>query len=89
MTREQFLSGQSFKVKGLSYKGDSTYRYDDGCVVRESRSSQDDKVLTYNYHCNVNKIGKVQFQGFTYVFDKHIKVKYRFEDLIAFETQEA
>ena len=85
MTKDQFTSGQSFKVKGTTYKGDSTYRYYDNCIVRESRSSIDERVLHFTYHCNIIKVGKVQFEGFTYVFDKKVKVKYRFEDLVIFE----
>jgi hypothetical protein len=85
MTKDQFISGQSFKIKGTTYKGDSTYKVHDNCIVRESRSSIDETVQFYNHHCNVIKIGKVQFEGFTYVFDKKVKVKYRFEDLVIFE----
>lgn len=85
MTREQFLNGASFKVKGfVNYKGAETYRLDGGSIVRESRSSVDERVITYSHHCNVDTIGKVQFTGFTYVFNKKIKVKYRFEDLERF-----
>jgi len=85
MTREQFLNGASFRVAGPTYFGAETFRLEgEGCVVRESRSSENERVLTYSYHCNVYKIGRVGFKGFTYVFDKRINVNLRFEDLVEF-----
>jgi hypothetical protein len=87
MTREQFLSGVSFRVKGLTYKGASTYKYDE-CIVQESRSSIDERVIITTHHCNVSKVGTKGFEGFTFVMNKMVKVKYRFEDLVQF-VQEA
>jgi hypothetical protein len=87
MTREQFLNGVSFKLKGLTYKGDWTYKYDGQAIIRESRSSVDERILTYDHHCNVFKVGKVGFKGFTYVFNKRVKVKVRFEDMIEFKEE--
>jgi hypothetical protein len=88
MTREQFLSGVSFKVEGFNtYKGASTYKYDE-CIVEESRSSIDERVIITTHHCNVSKVGTKGFEGFTFVMNKMVKVKYRFEDLVQF-VQEA
>ena len=84
MTKEQFEQGVSFKVVGLSYFGAETYRLEGGSVVRESRSSENERVLTYDYHCNVSSIGRVGFKGFTYVFNKRVNVNLKFEDLIEF-----
>jgi hypothetical protein len=84
MTREQFLSGVSFKVNGFNtYKGASTYKYDE-CIVEESRSSIDERVIITTHHCNVSKVGTKGFEGFTFVMNKMVKVKYRFEDLVQF-----
>lgn len=88
MTREQFLNGASFKVKGSTYKGDWTYKYDGQAIIRESRSSVDERVLTYSHHNNVTSVGRVGFKGFTYIFNKKINISYRFEDLVEF-IQEA
>ena len=88
MTREQFLNGVSFRVKGPTYKGDWTHRYDGQAVLRESRSSIDERIITYDHHCNVFKVGRVGFKGFTYVFNKRVNVNLRFEDLVEF-IQEA
>lgn len=83
MTREQFLSGVSFKVKGPSYKGAETYYYDD-CIMKQSRSSIDEEVLYKGHHANVIKVGRVGFIAFSFVLNKKVVVKYRFEDLVEF-----
>ena len=84
MTKREFLSGVSFKVKGFGeYKGANTYKYDD-YIMEESRSSLDGRVLLTSYHCNIIKIGSKGFTGFTYIMDKKVCVKYKFEDLIPF-----
>ena len=87
MTREDFLNGEVFTVGVRSYKGDWTYRLEGGSIVKESRSSIDERVLTYNHECNVTKIGKVGFKGFTYVFNKKVNVNIRFEELFRFREE--
>ena len=90
MTREQFLNGTSFTVGAPMYKGAETFKYDNcGCIVRESRSSQTSEVLFTGHECNIIKIGKVGFTGFDFVVGKRVNIKYRFEDLVEFKTQEA
>jgi hypothetical protein len=85
MTKQEFLNGVSFKVKGYgNYKGGNTYKYAE-CIVEESRSSIDDKVVLSSYHCNVLKIGSKAFSGFAFIMGKRVNIKYRFEDLIAYE----
>jgi hypothetical protein len=86
MTKEQFLNGVSFKVKGTTYKGAQTFFYNE-CIMKESRSSVDDEVLFRSHHCNVLKVGRVGFTGFTYVMNKKVVVNYRFEDLVIFEEE--
>ena len=91
MTREQFLSGVQFYVGGKSYKGACTYSYNEGpgCIMRQSRSSIDEKVVIEDYECNVPKVTKTGFQGFTYVMKKKVVVGYKFEDLVEFKQEEA
>ena len=86
MTREQFLSGVSFKVKGFTYKGAETFYYEE-CIMKESRSSLDEKVMYRGYHTNVAKVGRVGFTAFTFVMNKKVVVKYRFEDLVEFKEE--
>ena len=86
MTREQFLSGVSFKVKGPSYKGAETYYYDE-CIMKESRSSLDERVITKGHHANVIKVGRVGFTAFSFVMNKKVAVRYRFADLVEFKEE--
>ena len=86
MTKDQFISGQSFKVStGVNYKGSHTFKFDGDCILQQSRSSIDDSILFTSYHLNVSKITKVGFTGFVYVMSKLVKVSYKFEDLEVFE----
>jgi hypothetical protein len=86
MTREQFLNGVSFKVKGPSYKGAETYYYDD-CIMKQSRSSIDEEVIYKGHHANVLKIGRVGFTAFSFVMNKKVVVTYRFESLVEFREE--
>ena len=86
MTREQFLNGTPFKVKGLTYKGAETYYYDD-CIMKQSRSSLNEEVLYRGHHANVIKVGRVGFTAFSFVLNKKVVVRYRFEDLVEFKEE--
>ena len=87
MTREQFLNGTIFTVGGPTYKGASTYSYNEnaGCMMRQTRSSLDERIVMNEYECNVPKVTRTGFEGFTYVMKKKVVVKYKFEDLVVFE----
>lgn len=86
MTKEQFLSGAKFYIGGKKYKGDSTYNFNGaGSISRQSRSSIDERIVLDDYECNIFKMGRVGFEGFTFVLGKKVKVKVRFSDLVEFE----
>lgn len=85
MTAEQFLNGTSFTVGAPRYKGEETFKYKGGCIVRESRSSQTTAILFTSHECNIIKIGRTGFTGFDYVVGKRVNIKYRFEELVVFE----
>jgi hypothetical protein len=88
MTKEQFLSGAPFYIKGKSYKGDSTYTFNGlGSISRQSRSSVDDRVVIDDYECNIFKMGRVGFEGFTFVMGKKVIVKFKFVDLVEFKEE--
>ena len=88
MTKEQFLNGTIFRVGFLSYKGASTYYYNSaGSISRQSRSSVDERVVLDDYECNVSKVTKTGFEGFTFVMKKKVVVKYKFEDLVEFKEE--
>lgn len=85
MTKEEFLNGTSFTVGTPTYKGAATFKYEGSILCQESRSSIDNKVILSSYVVTITKIGNVGFEGFTYIINKKVKVKYRFEDLIVFK----
>ena len=87
MTKEQFESGVSFRVKGPSYKGAETYSYNqkDNYMSKQIRSSIDERVVLDDYAFNMLKVGRLGFTGFTHVMRKKVNVKYKFEDLVVFE----
>ena len=86
MTREQFLLGVSFRVEGVTYKGAETFYYDE-CIMKETRSSLEERVLYKGHHANVIKVGRVGFTAFTFVLNKKVVVRYRFEDLVEFKEE--
>lgn len=87
MTKEQFLNGTMFTVGGPTYKGASTYSYNEsaGCMMRQTRSSLDERIVMSEYECNMSKITKTGFEGFTYVLKKRVAVRYKFSDLVEFK----
>ena len=91
MTKEQFISGVSFRVKSNSnYVGAPTFKYEGDCVIQETRSSLPSEELLFSrYHCNIIRVGKVAFQGFVYILhEKKVNIRYKFEDLIEFVAGE-
>ncbi len=88
MTKEQFLNGTSFKViSNVDYKGAQTFKYDGDCLLKETRSSIDEQVIYSAYHLNIKKIGRIGFEGFTYVMNKRVNIKHKFTDLISFQPE--
>ena len=89
MTKQEFLSGMCFTIGAPTYKGVSTYKYhssisNEGCIMRQSRSSKDKRVVLNDYECNIIKVGRTGFTGFTFIMGKRVNVKYRFEDLVPY-----
>ena len=78
MTKEQFLSGTQFYVGKKGYNGESTYSYNQSaeCIMRQSRSSVDERIVMDEYECNVPKITKTGFIGFTFVMKKKVNIKF-------------
>ena len=89
MTKEQFLDGTPFYIGRKRYAGDSTFTYNEdiGCICKQSRSSLDERMILDDYECNMGKLGRVGFTGFTHVMGKRVIVKYRFSDLIPYESE--
>ena len=91
MTKEQFLNGTPFYIGAKSYNGACTYSFSKsiGCMLKQTRSSIDERVMLEDYECNIGKVGRLGFTGFTHVMKKKVVVKYKFSDLVEFKTQEA
>jgi hypothetical protein len=90
MTKEQFLNGTVFRVAGPTYKGAETYSYNlkDNYMSKQVRSSIDERIVLDDYVCNVLKVGRTCFTGFTHVMRKKVVVSYKFKDLIEFKIEE-
>jgi hypothetical protein len=80
MTREQFLSGTEFRM-GMNF-----FKKEDNAITKVYRSNDESRVIMEDYHMNIEKIGKVQFECYTYLLDKKIVRKIRFEDLEVFKS---
>lgn len=88
MTKTDFVSGKPFKVIGnVDYKGASTFFYDGECLMKQSRSSIDESVLFSDYHLNIKTIGDKWFSGFTYVMNKKIQIRLKYEQLVEFQEE--
>lgn len=89
MTKEQFTSETPFYINAKKYKGSSTYYFKDNFIIKQLRSSVDEGVIFEKFECNVDKVGRVGFTGYTYVMGKKVVVKLKFADLVEFQSEEA
>ena len=90
MTKQEFLSGKVFKL--AKNTGGNTFQYgsspSEGCkwnygyIQRNILSSDKKEVILTDYEANVSKIGSKTFTVCTYILDKKIQLKYRFDELI-------
>ena len=89
MTKEQFLNGTIFTVGLPTYKGCNTYSYNEsaGCMMRQTRSSLDERIVMSEYECNLPKITRTGFEGFAFIMKKKVVVKYKFSDLVEFKEE--
>ena len=85
MTREDFLLGVEFEMDfGTFFKLEQDQR----SISKVYRSGDRTRVVMEDHHMNVEKIGKVEFEAYTYLLGKKIVRKVRFEDLIEFKIKE-
>jgi len=91
MTKQEFLAGKPFRVASktgyVGYKGASTFFYDGECIMRQARSSVDERVLYSDYHMNMKTVGDKWFSGFTYVLHKQVQIRLKFEQLVEFKEE--
>jgi len=89
MTKEQFLQSVEFKTSSRTYKGAPTFSYNEnGYLSEQLRSSSDERCIVNQFCCNIIKVGSKGFSAFTFVMDKRVVVKYKFEELVVFNGGE-
>ena len=81
MTREDFITGVEFEIKGSFFKLDTNER----SITKVFRSNDRTRVVMEDYHMNVESIGRVRFEAYTYMIGKRVDRKIRFEDLEPFK----
>ena len=85
MTREQFLSGVSFYLPNEMLRDEyTTYKYKEEMILKESRNRKGDVILR-RYEANVENIKNKFAEAYTYILDKKVIVKLKFEDLVEYE----
>ena len=92
MTKQDFLNGKSFHLKG-DWNKTTTYKYGNegvasgnklslGGIVREYRMTNDiDKVLISDHIMNIEKVGSKKIHLYTFLLGKKITDKIRYEDM--------
>ena len=82
MKKEDFIAGVEFEMDfGTFFKLEQDQR----SISKVYRSGDRSSIIMEDHHMNVEKIGKVGFECYTYLLGKKIVRKVRFEDLIVFE----
>ena len=81
MTREQFLNGVSFYLPNELLRDEyTTYKYQEEMILKESKNKKGDVILR-RYESNVKNIKTKFAEAYTYILDKRVTVKLKFEDL--------
>jgi len=82
MTKEQFLNGVEFDIRGGYFKLDKERR----TITRIFRSTDKTRIVMEDYHMNVEKIGRVRFEAYAYILGRRVDRKIRFEELVEFKS---
>lgn len=88
MNKEQFLAGVAFRVNGIHQsKGAATFYFDGNCLMKQIRSGEDNSIILEDYHLNIGTVNDKWFEGYTFVMDKKVEVKYRYSKLVEFKEE--
>ena len=79
MTKQDFLSGVEFEINGNFFKKE------DNTITKVYRSQDRSRVVMEDYHMNIEKISRVQFECYTYLLGKRIVRKVRFDEVEVFK----
>ena len=81
MTREDFLSGVEFEMGSSYFKLDKDQR----SITKVYRSNDRSRVVMEDHHMNIEKMGRVGFEAYTYMLNEKVVRKVRFEELEVFK----
>ena len=80
MTKEDFIAGVEFEIGGNFFKKEFN------TIIKVYRSREDRSIIIMkDYHMNVEKIGRVGFEAFTYILGKKVVRKIKFSELELFK----
>jgi hypothetical protein len=82
MTREQFTTGTEFTIGQTNF---FRLSQDQRTIEKIYRSSDKTRIILEDYHMNVEKIGRVEFEAYTYMLGKKVVRKIKFADLQLFQ----
>ena len=84
ITKNDLLSGKSFKLPNQISERDTFKLTDDGkAVIKEVRKKTGELLFT-DYMGNIEKLGRTQMTVYTFFFGKKVTKKIRFEDMVEF-----
>ena len=81
MTREDFLSGVEFEMGSSYFKLDKDQR----SITKVYRSNDRSRVVMEDHHMNIEKMGRVGFEAYTYMLNEKVVRKVRFDGLEVFK----
>ena len=76
ITKQQFLDGKEFTLAGGNYKLNDT-----GDAIHKVYRTDKGELIMVSSEANIDKVGTKTVSTYTFVFNKHIKQKFRFEDM--------
>jgi hypothetical protein len=79
MTREDFMAGVEFEMNGNFFKRE------DSTITKVYRSNDRSRTVMEDYHMNIEKMGRVGFECYTFLLGKRIVRKVSFKDLEPFK----
>ena len=79
MTKEEFITGVEFEINGNFFKKE------DNIITKVYRSSDRSRVVMEDHHMNIEKIGRVGFESYTYMLGQKVVRKIKFSDLEVFK----
>jgi hypothetical protein len=79
MTKEDFIAGVEFEIEGNFFKKE------DRTITKVYRSNDRSRVVMEDHHMNIEKIGRVGFEAYTYILGGRVVRKIKFSDLEVFK----